>query len=289
MIIADLDALRAAPVAEPYSGPAILEGQAASVFFHEVFGHRIEGHRQKDETEGQTFSKKVGQQIMPAFLSVYDDPSIATLDGIDLNGFYRNDDEGVKGGKASLVENGVLRTFLLGRSPTRGFTASNGHGRRQAGRFVVARQGNLVVEPSRTVDPKTLRAMLLDEVKKQGKPYGLIFRELDGGFTMTERFLPQSFKLLPIMVVRLYPDGREELVRGADLEGTPLSALSDIEAAADDMKTFNGFCGAESGFVPVSSSSPSLLVSHVEVAKKQHGHAKPPILPAPSHEGGNKP
>jgi predicted Zn-dependent protease len=285
-VIADLERLRNAPVVEPYSGPAILEGKAAAVFFHEVFGHRIEGHRQKDDSEGQTFAKKIHQQITASFLDVFDDPTIATLNGTDLNGHYAFDDEGVPAQKASLVEHGVLQTFLLGRSPTRGFVHSNGHGRRQEGRSVVARQGNLIVTAAHTVDRATLRRMLLDEIKKQGKPYGMLFEELDGGFTMTERFSPQAFKLLPVMVYRVYPDGREELVRGADLEGTPLTALGEVRAAADDLETFNGYCGAESGFVPVSASSPSLLVSHVEVTKKAKGDTKPPVLPPPPLEGG---
>ena len=281
----DLIALRKAPIVEPYLGPAILEGKAAAVFFHEVFGHRIEGHRQKDEQEGQTFAKKVGQPIMPDFISVFDDPSIATLNGIDVNGFYRYDDEGIPGARASLVENGVLKTFLLGRSPTRGFVKSNGHGRRDAGNSVVARQGNLVAVASRTVARAELTRQLLDEVKRQGKPYGYLFRELEGGFTITRRFEPQSFKLLSIMVYRVYPDGHEQLVRGADLEGTPLRALADIVAAADDVDTFNGYCGAESGLVPVSATSPSLLVAHVEVARKGDAHTKPPILPPPPPGG----
>jgi predicted Zn-dependent protease len=285
-VIADLLALRAAPVAEPYLGPAILEGKAAGVFFHEVFGHRVEGHRQKREDEGQTFAKKIGQTIMPGFMNVYDDPTIAMINGHEVNGFYRYDNEGVVAQRASLVEAGVLKTFLLGRSPTRGFTRSNGHGRRQQGRSVVARQGNLVVAPSQTVDRDTLRRKLLEEVKKQGKPYGIILRELDGGFTMTMRFAPQAFKLLPIMVYRLYPDGREELVRGADLEGTPQLALASIAAAGDDVETFNGYCGAESGFVPVSATSPSLLVTRLEVAKKDKEQDKPPILPPPPMTGG---
>jgi len=196
---------------------------------------------------------------MPAFMNVFDDPSVAKVNGIAVNGFYRDDNEGIAGQKASLVEAGVLKTFLLGRSPTRGFTLSNGHGRRQAGRSTTPRQGNLVVAPSTTVSRDALRKMLLDEVKKQGKPYGLIVRELDGGFTLTTRFEPQSFKLLPIMMFRLYPDGREELVRGADIEGTPLKALADIVAADDQVKTFNGYCGAESGYVPVSATSPQPL------------------------------
>jgi TldD protein len=174
----------------------------------------------------------------------------------------------------------------MDRGPIHGFPTSNGHGRRRSGHSVVARQGNLVVAPSRTVDRATLRQMLLDQIKQQGKPYGLIVRELDGGFTLTQRFEPQSFKLLPVMLYRLYADGHEELVRGADLEGTPLRALGDILAAGNDVDTFNGYCGAESGFVPVSATSPSLLIAHLEIAKKASGSTKPPILPAPGWTGG---
>ena len=219
-IITDLKALRRAPLAEPYAGPAILEGKAAGVFFHEIFGHRVEGHRQKSEDEGQTFAKKVGQPVMPSFISVYDDPTLSTLDGVDLNGFYRYDDEGVDARRATLVDGGILRGFLLSRSPTRGFSVSNGHGRRQEGRTIVSRQGNLVVEPSLAVSPEELRRMLRDEAKRQGKLYGLSFRDISGGFTNTARGGPQAFKVLPILVYRVWVDGRpDELVRGVDLVG----------------------------------------------------------------------
>jgi predicted Zn-dependent protease len=282
-IITDLKALRRAPLAEPYAGPAILEGKAAGVFFHEIFGHRVEGHRQKSEEEGQTFAKKVGQPVMPSFISVFDDPTLASLDGVDLNGFYRYDDEGVDARSATLVEGGILRGFLLSRSPTRGFSVSNGHGRRQEGRTIVSRQGNLVVEPSLAVPPEELRRLLREEAKRQGKLYGLSFRDISGGFTNTQRGGPQAFKVLPILVYRVWVDGRpDELVRGVDLVGTPLSALSKIIAASNDYQTFNGYCGAESGFVPVSATSPSLLVQQIETERRDKGSDKPPVLPAPS-------
>jgi TldD protein len=282
-IIADLKALRRAPLAEPYAGPAILEGKAAGVFFHEIFGHRVEGHRQKSEEEGQTFAKKIGQPIMPAFISVFDDPTLSRLGGVDLNGFYRFDDEGVVAQHAPLVDAGILRGFLLSRSPTRGFFQSNGHGRRQEGRAVVSRQGNLVVEPSLAVPPEELRRLLRDEARRQGKSYGLSFRDISGGFTNTARGGPQAFKVLPILVYRVWVDGRpDELVRGVDLVGTPLSALSKIIAASNDYQTFNGYCGAESGFVPVSATSPSLLVQQIEVERRDKGNDKPPVLPAPA-------
>ncbi len=282
-VIADLKALRKAPPSDPYIGPAILEGRAAGVFFHEIFGHRVEGHRQKNEEEGQTFAKKIGEPIMPAFVSVYDDPTLAKLGATDLNGFYRFDDEGVVAQRATLVSDGILRGFLLSRSPTRGFSTSNGHGRRQEGRAVVSRQGNLVVEPKRMVSPAELRQLLRDEARRQGKPYGLSFRDISGGFTNTARGGPQAFKVLPIIVYRVWVDGRaDELVRGVDLVGTPLAALSKIIAASDDYQSFNGYCGAESGFVPVSATSPSLLVQQIEVERRDKGSDKPPALPAPA-------
>lgn len=282
-IITDLRALRRAPPADPYIGPAILEGKAAGVFFHEIFGHRVEGHRQKNEEEGQTFAKKIGEPIMPTFVSVYDDPTLARLGGLDLNGFYRVDDEGVVAQRATLVSEGILKGFLLSRSPTRGFFASNGHGRRQEGRSVVSRQGNLVVEPKLSVSTEELRRLLREEAKHQGKLYGLSFRDISGGFTNTARGGPQAFKVLPILVYRVWVDGRpDELVRGVDLVGTPLAALSRIIAASDDYQTFNGYCGAESGFVPVSATSPSLLVQQIEVERRDKGSDKPPVLPAPA-------
>jgi TldD protein len=281
-MVVDLRALRRAPLADPYIGPAILEGKAAGVFFHEIFGHRVEGHRQKNEDEGQTFAKKVGEPIMPSFISVYDDPTLARVGDVDLNGFYRFDDEGVVAQRATLVDGGILRGFLMSRSPTRGFEHSNGHGRRQEGRAVVSRQGNLVVEPKVAVPIAELRRRLRAEAQRQGKPYGLLFRDISGGFTNTARMGPQSFKVLPILVYRVWVDGRpDQLVRGADLVGTPLSALSRIMAASDDYQTFNGYCGAESGFVPVSATSPSLLVEQIEIERRDKGSDKPPVLPPP--------
>lgn len=277
-----LVALRHAPVVDPYSGPAILRGRAAGVFFHEIFGHRIEGHRQKDEDEGQTFTARVNQRILPDFLSVVDDPTVAQRSGIDLNGTYPWDDEGVPAQRVSLVEAGILRTFLMSRSPIENFPSSNGHGRRQPGMAVVPRQGNLMVQASKTVPYDTLRKMLIDEVKRQKKPFGMIFDDISGGFTFTGRSEPNAFAVQPVVVWRVYADGRpDELVRGVDLIGTPLTTFERIMAAADDVDVFNGVCGAESGWVPVSASSPSLLIGEVEVQRREKANDRPPILPPP--------
>jgi TldD protein len=282
-LIQNLDALRKAPMVEPYSGPAIMMAQACGVFFHEIFGHRIEGHRQKSEFEGQTFTKKINEPIMPDFISVVDDPSMVNFNDRDLNGHYDYDDEGVASQKANIVENGILKGFLLSRSPIARFPASNGHGRRSYGNRVVTRQGVLYVKSTKEVPIDELRAEMIRECKAQNKPYGLIFYDISGGFTSTGREGTQSFKVIPLFVKRVYVDGRpDEVVRGVDIVGTPLLSLSKIALTADDYGIFNGTCGAESGWVPVSAIAPSILVSEIEVEKKAKGQDKPPILPAPA-------
>jgi TldD protein len=281
-IAADLKALRAAPAAEPYAGPAMLSGRAAAVFFHEVLGHRLEGHRQRDENEGQTFTKKVNQLVLPAFLSVTDDPTMKDLNGVQLAGHYEFDDEGVPAARVVAVENGILKNFLMSRMPIKNFSQSNGHGRRQPGLMPTGRQGNLIVTSSQTVKDAELREKFVAEIKKQGKPYGLYFDDIQGGFTLTGRSTPQAFQVIPVMVYRVYADGRpDELVRGVDIVGTPLLSLNNIVLTGDTLQVFNGICGAESGQVPVAAAAPAMLFTEIEVQKRRRGSERPPILPPP--------
>jgi len=283
---ADLEALKKAPVAEPYDGPALLSGRAAAVFFHEVLGHRLEGHRQRDEEEGQTFTKKIGQEVLPKFLSVVDDPTLGEINGVKLAGTYSYDNEGTPAERVTVIQDGVLKNFLMSRMPVIGFDKSNGHGRNQPGLMPTGRQGNLIVTSTQSVPEAKLRQMLIDEVKKQGKPYGLYFDDIQGGFTLTTRRLPQAFQVLPVIVYKVYADGRpDELVRGVDIVGTPLAALTRIIATGDTQHVFNGVCGAESGSVPVSAVAPAMLFTEMEVQKRAHGHERPPILEAPGAEG----
>jgi predicted Zn-dependent protease len=278
----DLNALRSAPLAEPYSGPALLSGRAAAVFFHEVLGHRVEGQRQRGREEGQTFAKKVDEKILPEFLSITDDPTLRTLSGTELSGYYRYDDEGMPAARVEVVKDGILKNFLMGRMPVKNFGNSNGHGRAQTGKMPVGRQGNLIVTSSKTFPDARLRALFLDEIKKQGKPYGFYFEDIQGGFTLTTTELPQAFQVLPVMVWRVYADGRpDELVRGVDIVGTPLTVLNQIEATGDTISVFNGVCGAESGSVPVSAAAPAMLFADIEVQKRKYGDTRPPILPPP--------
>lgn len=281
----EMEGLVVSPLNEPTVGPALLTGRAAAVFFHEVFGHRAEGHRQKDVNEGQTFAKKVDQQILPGFLSIVDDPTLKKLGNQDLLGYYQYDDEGVIAQRVTLVDHGVLKNFEMSRSPLVGFPHSNGHGRRQIGSTPVSRQGNLIVESDKTMTNAQLRAKLIELVKEQNKPYGLLFDDIAGGFTFTGRGQPQAFQVEPLVVYKVFPDGRpDELVRGVNIVGTPLAALTKIVATGDTTEVFNGYCGAESGYVPVSASSPAILTSELEVQKKESATDRPPILPPPAHD-----
>jgi TldD protein len=281
----EMEGLVKAPLNEPSVGPALLTGRATAVFFHEVFGHRAEGHRQKDISEGQTFAKKVGEVILPEFLSIEDDATLKKLGNQDLLGYYKFDDEGVAAQKINLVDHGVLKNFEMSRSPLADFPHSNGHGRRQLGATPVSRQGNLVVKSSKAVTNAQLRVQFIELIKSQHKEYGLLIDDIAGGFTFTGRGQPQAFQVQPLVVYKVFADGRpDELVRGVDIVGTPLAALTKIVATGDTPEVFNGYCGAESGSVPVSAAAPAILTSELEVQKKQADTDAPPILPPPAHD-----
>jgi len=280
---ASLEQLRTAPATEPFDGPALLSGRASAVFFHEVLGHRLEGQRQRGDEEGQTFTKDIGKSILPSFLSVADDPTLTTFDGTYLSGYYTYDDEGQRARKVDLIQDGILKTFLMSRLPIASVATSNGHGRSQAGHMPTGRQGNLIVTSTKTVPESSLRQMLIDEAKKQNKPYGLYFEDISSGFAVTTRNAPQAFQVIPLVVYRVYTDGRpDELVRGVSIVGTPQAALNRILATGDKREVFNGECGAESGTVPVSAIAPAMLVSEIETQRQQQGTARPPILPPPT-------
>ncbi|MDR1666163.1 MAG: TldD/PmbA family protein [Bacteroidales bacterium] len=277
-----LKMMKQAPVVDAFSGPALLSAEAAGVFFHEIFGHRVEGQRMRLESDGQTFKNKIGEAVLPSFLTVYMDPTITSYKGTDVNGFCRYDDEGVKSEKVMLVENGILQTFLMSRVPLEGFPASNGHGRAAPGMNPVTRQSNLIVETSHPKTEKELRQALKAELQQQGKTFGYYFASVTGGFTQTGRYMPNAFNVTPTEVYRVYADDRpDEMVRGVDLVGTPLAMFSQIALAGDRHGFFNGACGAESGSIPVACISPMLFVKQIEIQKQSKSQSKPPLLPKP--------
>lgn len=278
----ELEELSKAPEGDPFNAPAILKGRAAAVFVHEVMGHRLEGYRLKNVDNGQTLAGKVGQQVISPLITITADPTQTQFKGEPLRGHYEYDDEGVKARPVTLIENGVLKNFLMQSSPIEGFPVSNGHGRKQTGFRAEARMSVIRATASETVPYEKLEEMLVEEIKRQGKPYGFIVDDLGGGFTFTGTGLPQSFKLEAKRVLRVYPDGRKEVVRGLDVVGTPLVSFNKILAAGDDDTLFNGTCGADSGWVPQSNIAPSLLFENLEMEKTRKSDFKPPVLPAPN-------
>jgi TldD protein len=275
------------PITEPYNGPAILSGRAAAVFFHEVLGHRLEGQRQRGDEEGQTFTKLLGKPILPSFLSVADDPTLATFDGHPLSGHYLFDDEGQPARRVDLVDDGVLKTFLMSRLPVASFAQLQRPRPRRDRQDAHRAAGQPHRHLTKTVSDAELREMLKAEAKKQGKPYGLYFEDISSGFAVTTRRSPQAFQVIPLVVYRVYVDGRpDELVRGVSIVGTPQAALNRIVATGDKQDIFNGECGAESGSIPVSAVAPAMLVSEIETQRQAQGTARPPIIPPPPLDAG---
>lgn len=282
-LVKKLIEIKTAALAEPFTGPAILSPQASGVFFHEIFGHRVEGHRLKDETDGQTFKKKIGERVLPKSINVVFDPTQNYLNNTYLIGHYAFDDQGIPSQKVDVISNGVLNQFLTSRIPLNKNATSNGHGRASIGSSAVARQSNMFIS---STDPQTeeeLRKLLIKECKKQKVPYGYYFKEVTGGFTQTGRYMPNAFNVIPTEVYRVFADGTpDELVRGVDLIGTPLSMFSEIKAVGEKSAVFTGFCGAESGWVPVSAASPSIFVRKIETQRKSQSFSDGTLLPAPS-------
>jgi predicted Zn-dependent protease len=286
LLATELRALREAPLIDPYTGPAILMEEATGVFFHETVGHRLEGERQNDEKEGRTFKGQVGRRVLPDFLSVIDDPTARAAGKVSLNGYYTYDDEGIAARPVTLIQNGVLRDYLKSRTPIAGSLHSNGHGRAEGSADAMGRMANLFLRSTKRVSVAQLKEMLMAEARRQGKPYGLIIRDITGGSTNTSNFGYQAFKGQPRLVYRVDAQtGAETLVRGVEMVGTPLTTMSRIVATSDTEGVFNGFCGAESGFVPVSTVAPAVLMSEIELQRSTRAMERPPILPPPWADG----
>jgi len=283
VMVAELLALRQAPVLDPYTGPALLEPEAAGVLFHEAVGHRLEGERQNDDKDGHTFKGQVGKPILPFFLTILDDPTQRTAGPVSLNGYYRFDDQGVPGQRTTLVDKGILKTFLMSRAPVQGVPPhSNGHGRSAPGRDPVARMSNLLVESARTMPWPKLKEALIAEAKRQEKPFGLVIRDVTGGNTDTSGYAYQAFKGQPRLVYKVDANtGAETLVRGVEIVGTPLLSINKIIATGEERRVFNGYCGAESGYVPVSTVAPTVLVSEIELQRTRKDTGRSPVLPSP--------
>lgn len=276
-----LQQLATAPRVRSFSGPVLLDPRPAGLLMHEAIGHRLEGNRLLSTGEGHTFRDSIGKSVLPDFLSLRDDPRLATFEGKSLVGHYRYDDEGVPAQDVKMIERGVMRRFLSSRTPTQPGHKSNGHGRSRYHERPISRMGVTLVDVHDGLDDKALRARFIEEIRRQKVPYGIRVLRASGGETSTEAYNFQAFLGEIELAARVFPDGREELIRGVNFVGTPLNAIRNIVAAGTRREVDNSYCGAESGFVPVSTISPALLLSELELQSKSDTPFTQYVYPLP--------
>ncbi|MSV28816.1 MAG: hypothetical protein EXQ52_08725 [Bryobacterales bacterium] len=299
-------ALTKAPIEESYNGPILFEGQAAAQLFAQALGRNLALTRKPVTEPGRAggfasseLEGRIGARILPEWMDVVDDPTQKEWRGRALFGHYSVDMEGIAPEPLTLVEKGVLKNFLLTRRPVKSYRASNGRAR-MPGNFGAntAAFGNLFIRVSESVTPAALKAQMLEICRTREKPYGIIVRKLDfpssASFDEARRILGQATGSsqplsLPLLVYRVYPDGREELVRGTRFKGLNARSLKDILAASNESYLFEfldnpapfAIMGAGSSISETAVIAPSVLIDDLELQKIEQEYPKLPIVPAP--------
>ncbi len=297
-------ALSHAPKGEDYSGPVLFEGQAGPQILAEVLGKNLAlarrpvGDGGRGGFSGSELEGRLGARVLPETFDVVDDPTQREWHGRPLFGFYEVDREGVVAKPLRLVEKGVLKNYLLTRLPVRGFEGSNGRAR-TPGSFGASAAGisNLFISSSETMSVGELKKKLIELIQTRGKPYGIIVRRMDfpssASLDEARRLLSGSqggrAVSLPLMVYKLYPDGREELVRALRFRGFSARSLKDILAAGDDMQAFE-YMDSPAPFALIGGSgftseacvvAPSILIDDLELHPLEEELPKLPVVPAP--------
>lgn len=269
-MVQTLKDLREAPIVdEDYRGPVLFSPDAASDVFNGMIGGNIVGKRPAPGQSARTvgdFASNYKSRVLPTFLSIEDDPTLKTFEGKTLIGSYDTDDQGVRAEKVSVIQDGMLVNYLLGREPIRDFPESNGHGRAAPSQLAFPSIANLIVQPKQTFSPAELKQKLLDICKEEGKEFCYRVETLGG--TDYE----------PRLLYRVYQkDGHEELVRGAVFDELDTRTLrNDLVAAGNDPMVSN-----REGAVPTTVISPSILFDDLEVKRTDTKNAKLPEYPAP--------
>jgi TldD protein len=265
-----------------FSGPVLLYPGPAGLLFHEAVGHRLEGSRLLSAGEGQTFKDQCGKQIFKLPITVRDNPLLKEYNGSKCIGSYVYDDEGARAQDTVLIENGVLKGFLSTRAALeKGRHTSNGHARTKQHQRPISRMAVTIVEGKNGQPLDKLKAKLVQEIKRQKKPFGMIVYETNGGETDTTNYDFQAFSGDIAYATLVYPNGKEVCVRGVNFVGTPLQSLSNIVAVGDSPEIDNGFCGAESGLLPITTIAPAVVVSNLELQGKDEELVTPSILKRP--------
>jgi len=256
-ILETLKLLREAPVVEEeYRGPILFSNDAAASVVTEMIEPNLLGRKPKLGENARTtgpWSSSYKMRVLPDFINVVDDPTASSFVNLPLFGNYILDDEGVKGERVPLVENGQLVSYLTGREPIRDFPASNGHGRASATGGPGPHPGNLILE---TTDPRPdveLKKKLIQLAQKYNLPYGIYVETLG----------PQ---LEPRLLYRVYTnDGHEELVRGAVFGDLDVRSLRNNLIAAGTTPDVENHLEP----VPFSVVSPALLFDELQLKRTQ--------------------
>lgn len=300
-----------APMGEIYTGPVLFSAQAASQLLAQVLGENLSLMRPPVAEPGRPvnlppseFEGRIGSRVLPEFFDVVDDPQARDGQGRRMFGCYEADMEGVIPQPLKLIERGTLKTLLMTRQPVRGAEGSNGRAR-LPGAFGArsAVPSNLLVRASQTTPAGELKAKLMELVKQRGKPYGVIIEKLDfpssAGMGELRRMISGAQAgggarpiALPLVAYRIYPDGRQEMVRGMRFRGLNARALRDILMAGDDSHKLDyqansyplSVMGARGFVASVSVLAPSLLFDELDLDRPQEERPRLPIVPPPPAE-----
>jgi TldD protein len=276
----DVTSLKTAEVADDYSGPVLFEGKAAAQLAFELLGDSLSGTPAPmgNEALESPLSLKLGKRVMPKGFSVFDDPTIASYEGIPLLGHYAVDDEGIQAERASLVEDGRLKGFFMSRAPREGIAHSNGHGRSGLMGWARGRPANLIVRVKQGLSKRELRSRLAKTVREQGAPFGLVVTDL------APRVSASNGEAMPVpeVIYRVSPDGKETLLRGAQFTGMTVRDFREVIGAGRDLGVYSFVAESDGGLdVSVSVVAPSLLFEDIEVRGPTTPSKRPPVVPRP--------
>ena len=304
----NLAALLDAPMADDYSGPVLLEGVASPQLFAQVIGMNLGLTRKPLSEPGRNFpfplselEGRLGSKILPEWMDIVDDPVMENYKGVELLGYYPVDMEGVKPAPITVIEGGRVKNYLLTRQPVRGYEGSNGRARLPGGFGAkMALYSNMFVKAKETIPAAGLKKKLIEMVSQRGKPYGLMIRRLDFPTTSTSDELQRlsvaatqrgGGKVVssPVLAYRVYPDGREELVRGLRFRSINVRSFRDIVAAGDTETIFsyvgNGVAlpGLNTGGYVAGHTvvAPSVLFEDMELDRREEDFPKLPLVPSP--------
>jgi len=301
----NLSELAEAPVCEPYTGPVLFEAEAAGQLFAQLLGRNLAAVRRPLMPPGKSLpirtselEGRIGVRILPEWMDAIDDPTAKEHNGRPLFGHYRVDLEGVPAQRVTVVEKGVLKSYLLTRQPIRGFQGSNGHARLPGGFGAKAAAiSNLFVRSAEAVSLSELKKKLIELCRQRGKPYGMLVRKMDFPSSATWE---EARRMLegagggggispPVLLYRVHADGREELVRGMRFRNLNARSLRDILAASHELHVFdyleNGapfaLMGAAGYVAECSVVAPSVLIDDLELERAEEQFTRPPLVPPP--------